>query len=198
MLYLKVSTAVTLKIGPFLDSTDGNTVEDGLTVSQADVRLSKNGGNIAQKNESTACTHDELGYYDCPINATDTGTLGRLQVIVHKGGALPVYHEFIVVTANVYDTLCSTDYFDVNLVADQSDASIGLSAAAVDAIFDEALSGHTTAGTLGKNIADVNQATFGKWEISGLNLTFYASDNTTILKQFTLDNATVPTKRTPT
>ena len=35
------------------------------------VRLSKNGGDIAQKNEAASLTHDELGVYGCPIDATD-------------------------------------------------------------------------------------------------------------------------------
>jgi hypothetical protein len=114
-MFLKQSTAVTLKIGPFLDSTDGNTAETGLTIAQADVRLSKNGGDIAQKNEATSCTHDELGVYGCPIDATDTNTLGRLQLWVHESGALVGFHEYMVVTANFYDTLFSTDQFDVNV-----------------------------------------------------------------------------------
>ena len=54
MLFLKQSTAVTVKIGPFVDEDDGKTAETGLTISQADVRLTKNGGNMAQKNESSA------------------------------------------------------------------------------------------------------------------------------------------------
>src|SRR5574343_340741 len=115
MIFLKQSTAYTAKIGPFIDDTDGKTAETGLTLSQADIRLSKNGGDIAQKNESTACSHDELGYYDCPLDATDTGTLGKLQLFVHESGALPVFHEFMVVTANVYDTLFSTDKLEVDV-----------------------------------------------------------------------------------
>lgn len=105
MQLLKQSTAVTLKIGPFLDSTDGVTAETALTISQADVRLSKNGGDMAQKTEITSCTHDELGVYDCPVDATDTGTLGRLRLDVQESGALPVWHEYLVVPANVYDSL---------------------------------------------------------------------------------------------
>jgi len=107
MLWLKQSTAVTVKIGPFLDEDDGKTVEDSLTISQGDVRLSKNGGDIAQKNESSACTHDELGIYGCPLDTTDTGTLGRLQLWVHESGALPVWHEFMVVEPDAYDALCA-------------------------------------------------------------------------------------------
>lgn len=114
-IWLKQSTAVTLKIGPFLDDTDGKTAETGLTISQADVRLSMNGGDIAQKNESTACTHDELGIYGCPVDTTDTGTLGRLQLWVHESGALPVWHEFMVVPANVWDSMFGADYLQVDI-----------------------------------------------------------------------------------
>lgn len=114
MQFLEQSTAVTLKIGPFLDSTDGNTVEGGLTLTQADVRLSKNGGNIAQKNEASACTHDELGIYGCPVNATDTNTLGRLQLWVHESGALQVWHEYMVVPSNVWDSLFGSDKLQVD------------------------------------------------------------------------------------
>ena len=47
-MWLKQSTAVTVKMGPFLDETDQKTVETGLTISQADIRLFKNGGDFAQ------------------------------------------------------------------------------------------------------------------------------------------------------
>jgi hypothetical protein len=115
MMWLKQSTAVTLKIGPFLDEDDGKTAEPALTIAQADVRLSKNGGDIAQKNEATSCTHDELGIYGCPLNTTDTGTLGILQLWVHESGALPVWHEYMVVPANVYDSLVGgTDALQVH------------------------------------------------------------------------------------
>lgn len=114
---LRQSTAVTVKLGPFVDATDGVTEETGLTISQADVRLSKNGGNIAQKNEATSATHDELGYYDVDLDATDTGTLGRLRVAVHESGALPVWRDFLVVPAVTYDALVAgTDYLTVDML----------------------------------------------------------------------------------
>ena len=115
MIYVKQSTSVTILLGVFVDSTDGVTAETGLTIAQADVRLSKNGGNMAQKNESTSCTHDELGYYTCPLDTTDTNTLGILKIMVSATGALPVWEEAQVLTANVYDTLFSTDQLDVNV-----------------------------------------------------------------------------------
>ena len=104
MLYLKQNTAATIILGPFLDESD-LAPETGLTISQADVRLSKNGGAFAQKNDSNACTHMENGYYSCQLNATDTNTLGRLVVAVSESGALPVWKEFMVIPANVYDSL---------------------------------------------------------------------------------------------
>ena len=117
MNILKQSTAATIKFGPLIDDTDGKTAETGLTIAQADIRLSKNGGDFAQTNNTAGATHDENGYYDIPLKATDTGTLGRLRVAVSKSGALPVWQDFLVVTANVYDTLCSTDSLDVNVTA---------------------------------------------------------------------------------
>jgi len=117
MNILKQSTAATIKLGPFIDDSDGKTAETALTIAQADIRLSKNGGDFAQTNNTAGATHDENGYYDIPLNATDTGTLGRLRVAVSKSGALPVWQDFLVVTANVYDTLCSTDSLDVNVTA---------------------------------------------------------------------------------
>jgi hypothetical protein len=113
--FLRQSTAVTIKLGKFVDSTDGNTEETALTINQADVRLSKNGGNIAQKNEASACTHDEGGDYDCSLDTTDTNTLGRLRVECHVSGALYVVHDYQVVTANWWDSMFSTDTLQADL-----------------------------------------------------------------------------------
>lgn len=114
MQFLKQSTAATIKLGPFLDSTDGDTEEGGLTIAQADVRLSKNGGNYAQKNEASGATYDETGEYDVALDATDTGTVGRLRAAVHVAGALAVWRDFFVLPANVYDALAGTDKLQVD------------------------------------------------------------------------------------
>ena len=58
---LKRNTAVSIILGPFVDETDGFTEELALTILQADVRLSKNAGNMAQKANTSAATHDEIG-----------------------------------------------------------------------------------------------------------------------------------------
>jgi hypothetical protein len=107
---LKQSTAATIVIGPFVDNTDGKTPETALTITQADVRLSKNAGTFAQANEATSATSMEFGYYSKPLNTTDTNTLGRLTVAVTETGALPVRHDYIVVTADAFNRQFDTAY----------------------------------------------------------------------------------------
>lgn len=104
MLYLKQSTASqTVLLGPYIDKSDGSTAETGLTVANTDIRLSANGGNMFSKT-SGGGTHDEAGWYAITLDATDTATVGTLQVSSHiTADALPVFAEFQVLEENVYD-----------------------------------------------------------------------------------------------
>lgn len=113
--WIKQSTAITIKIGPFVDDTDGKTAETALTLSQADIVLSKNGGAFAQKNESSSATHDTKGYYACAIDTTDTNTLGVLSVAIHESGALPIRQDYQVVTPLVWDSLFGADRLQVDV-----------------------------------------------------------------------------------
>lgn len=135
-MWLKQNTAATIKLGPFLDDADGKTAETALTISQADIRLSKNGGDIAQTNNAAGATHDELGYYDVPLDTTDTNTLGRLKVAVSESGALPVWQDFMVVPANVWDSLFGADKLQVH--ADEITAGLITAAAIADGAIDAA------------------------------------------------------------
>ena len=165
-MYLKQSTSVTVVLGPFLDDTDGKTAETGLTLSQADIRLSKNAGTFAQKNDSGSASHMEAGYYACSLNTTDTNTLGHLRIAVAESGALPVWRDFLILPANVYDSLLSTDKLQVHAVEIADDLitaasintdAIGSDALAAsglneiaDAVWDESVSAHSTAGSTGE------------------------------------------------
>lgn len=146
MLLIEQSTSPVIKLGPFLDEEDGKTAETSLTITQADVRLSKNGGNMAQKSQTSSAVHDEIGFYNVSLNTTDTATLGRLLVAVHESGALPVWKEFMVVPANTYDSLVGSDYLhaDVREMATDAISAGALSAGAVDKILDEAVDGAYT------------------------------------------------------
>ena len=127
MQYLKSDTATTVRIGPFVDSTDGVTAETALTIAQADVRLSKNGAAAAQKADATSATHDESGYYRVPLGVADVDTEGTLDICVSVAGALPVVYRYNVIPAAVYDSIVlGTDNLQVDVVqVDGSAASLG-------------------------------------------------------------------------
>ena len=137
--WLKQSTAFTFRIGPFYDDTDFKTVETGLTIAQADIQISKNGGAFAQTSASPTTTHDTDGWYQCPLTATDTGTLGPLTVQIVVSGALPVWEHFMVVPANEYDSLISgSDALDVE-VASMAAGTVTAAAVATGAIDADAI-----------------------------------------------------------
>lgn len=162
MRLLKQSTSVDLPIGPFLDDTDGKTAETALTLTQPDIRLKKNGGAWAQKNAAQTLSHEENGNYEVTLDATDTDTLGHLRVHVHESGALPVWEDFLVVPANVYDSLVAgSDNLEVDTIQAAGTAwasgaitaasiatgaidADALAADAVDEILDEVVEGSTT------------------------------------------------------
>jgi len=215
MRFLKQSTSVDVKIGPFLDETDGKTAETGLTITQPDIRLAKNGGAWAQKNAAQTLTHEESGWYEVTLDATDTNTLGILMVAIHEAGALPVWIEFMVLPANVYDSIVGgSDNLQVDTIqvggttqttrdlgasillspgtgtgqvslssgavtvgTNNDKTGYGLSAAAVQAIWDALTSALTTVGSIGKKLAD--------WVLG--------SDNKVILSNNAHTGATVPT-----
>ena len=115
---LQANTAVDLMVGPFLDSTDGDTEETGLTITQAEVRLSKNGGNIAQKNEATSLVHDELGNYLCKLDATDTNAEGILSLMIHESGSLSIKMDYTVLSQAAYIskyTAKDAGFMDINI-----------------------------------------------------------------------------------
>lgn len=119
-MWLKQSTAAVVSFGPFLDRTDGVTLETGL-VSAIDhattgAMLSKNGGALTIRSQAvTASTYDARGCYRVTLSTTDTNTLGTLRAIFEEAAtALPVWQDFMVVPANVWDSLYGADLLDVN------------------------------------------------------------------------------------
>jgi hypothetical protein len=111
--WLKQSTAAAVSFGPFKDKTDGITNLTGL-VSALDnattgIQCSKNGLGFAVRHASvTASTYDKYGSYLVTLDATDTGTLGRLRVMYDDPTTcLPVWRDYMVVPANVYDSTIS-------------------------------------------------------------------------------------------
>lgn len=131
--WLRQSTAIEVAIGPFVDSVDGNTTETALTITQPDIRLKKDGAAWAQKNAAQTLSHEENGWYEIALDATDTNTLGQLVVAVHEAGALPVWREFMVVPAQVWDSFFSTDLLQVDLTQWLGTAPLALTSQQVQA-----------------------------------------------------------------
>lgn len=119
-MWIEQGSTLTVKVGPFVDDTDGHTAENALNLLVADIILSKNGGAQAAKNEATAPGNADaanIGWYNVILNGTDTNTLGHLVLAVDKAGALPVWHEYMVVTSNTYDSLVlGTDYVQTDAI----------------------------------------------------------------------------------
>jgi hypothetical protein len=146
MNLLKQSTAVILKLGPFVDDTDGKTAETGLTIAQADIQISKAGAAFAQTSEtSPTTTHDADGWYPIPLTASDTDTLGRIVVQVAMSGALPVWWEGMVVPVAVYDSLVAgTDKLPVDAVEISGSSTAADNVEANIANLDAAVSSRST------------------------------------------------------
>lgn len=200
--YLRQSTAVDISIGPFVDATDGSTAETALTISQADVRLKKNNAAWAQVNDNTAATHEEFGYYEKELDATDTNTVGILRIAVSESGALPVCQDYYVLEEAIFDALftASSNAFtgaagasQLTALADNSITAakiaadaIGASELAADAVaeiadkvWDEETSGHVSVGTFGQReyIIRANTAQAGSATTITLDASASASDD---------------------
>jgi hypothetical protein len=139
--WLREDTATTIMIGPFLDATDGVSAEEGLGGDggniETNVRVSKNGGGFETRSSTENPIHSHTGWYTLHLETGDTSTPGTLIVKVHDSSTyMPVWMEFQVVPANVYDSLVGGT---VKLEADA--VAIGGSTAAANNIedaFDEA------------------------------------------------------------
>lgn len=116
MIYLRQSTASQeIPLGQFVDSTDGNTEESGLTIANTDIKLWKTGATTLANKNSGGATYISNGVYYATLDATDTDTLGSMSIFVHVAGALCVKVDCLVLPANVYDALIlGSDLLDVN------------------------------------------------------------------------------------
>jgi len=103
-MFLRKSTASQeVMIGPFLDEDDGKTVESP-SIAVSDVKLSKAGGNFANKN-SGGGTEKTNGFYLITLDATDTDTVGELCISVKESGCMSVFKYMQVLEQDAYDSL---------------------------------------------------------------------------------------------
>jgi len=162
---LKQSTASQeIVLGYFVDSTDGNTEETGLTIANTDIKIWKNGATSLANKNSGGATHISNGIYYAVLDATDTDTLGPLIIFVHVSGALTVRLECEVLPANVYDSLYSTDKLQVDCV-EKSSSALDFTTTEkasmnteVDSALDTAVPGTPTSNSINERIKTMDDA----------------------------------------
>lgn len=133
-MILKQSTARNLMVW-MADSTDHVTGKSGLTLT---ITASKDGAAFASI--SPTVTDLGSGWYNLALTTTHTNTLGAFALHITSAGADPT------------DTLYEVCVELPGVVADKTGFS--LSAAGVQAIWDALTSALTTAGSIGKRLAD--------------------------------------------
>jgi hypothetical protein len=122
MRFLKQNTATRVTVGPFLDSTDAKTPEIALTVTGCLLTFVVDTGGVPTlvidaaptasggDNDMVHITSDAAGYYDLELTAAQTNYVGRASLCINDDDVhLPVFHEFMLVPANVYDSFFGTD-----------------------------------------------------------------------------------------
>jgi hypothetical protein len=139
MLFLRQSTASQeVLLGPFVDDTDGKTAETGLTIANTDIKLWVEGATTEASKTSGGATHIASGRYYAVLDATDTATVGKLEINVHVAGALPVRREFHVLEEAVYDSMfaAAAAGYQVPIWA-AANSTVNLSGTTVKAVTDK-------------------------------------------------------------
>ena len=128
MRYLKQNTATIVTIGPFIDIL-GLALEDAIAEG-ADEKITfivdgNAGGaptvvlDMVATNASADNDVTDLGtsgYYGLELTAANTNYVGRAVLSISNAAVhLPVFHEFMILPANVFDALIGVDalYVDV-------------------------------------------------------------------------------------
>ena len=160
-MWAKQSTAATLIVGPVLDSTGAEYTSAVIS----DLSISKNGGTLTALAAAATLTHIANGQYTLVMTTGNLDTLGRAQITCNKSTYQMPPIGLVVVPAMVFDSLVlGTDVLQSDVTQFGGTAGTfasGVPTAALDSaailavadqVWDEATSGHTTAGTYGGRI----------------------------------------------
>ncbi len=213
-LFLKQSTSIKIRMGPYVDATDGFTPEVGLTIGAADQAevLKANGVATVAMSGAFAAIASADGWYDYTVATGDVDTVGEVVFSLQDSSvARPAFTRGYVLEEAVYNAWFGASATPLADIA--------------DAVWDEATSGHSTAGSTGKAVSDGDFSTIlttqltesyaadgasptlaqavmmiqqilGDFAISGTTLTVNKVDGATAAATFTLDSASAPTSLT--
>lgn len=124
-----------IPLGPFVDSTDGNTPETGLTIVNTDIKLWKSGATTLANKNSGGATHIANGVYYAVFDATDSDTIGPMKIFIHPTGSLPIWIECRVLHESIYDQLYGSTALSM-LDAAAVRSAVGLASANLDTQLD--------------------------------------------------------------
>lgn len=108
MLILKQSTAIDIRMGPFVDATTGVDPETGITLGAADQAevLKANGAATVAMGGTFAAVTGADGWYDYTVAVGDVDTVGEVVFVVQDSSVcLPVFVRGYVVEEAVYDAM---------------------------------------------------------------------------------------------
>lgn len=118
MQLLRTNTATRVTVGPFFDKTDGVTPETAITVTSCKLTFIVDDGGVPTlvldtaptasggSNDMVHITGDDAGYYDLELAAANVNYLGRAKLAITDAAThCPVFHEFMIVPAMIYDAM---------------------------------------------------------------------------------------------
>lgn len=121
MRFLRSNTAVIVTVGPFYDKTDGVTIETALTITNEKITLTADtdagsaptnildnvtGATSGTANDLNYITGNDAGMMQLELAAADVNRVGRMFLsITDAANHVPVFHEFFVLPAAIFDWL---------------------------------------------------------------------------------------------
>ena len=121
MRFLRSNTAVIVTVGPFYDKTDGVTIETALTITNERITLTADtdagsaptnildnvtGATSGTANDLNYITGNDAGMMQLELAAADVNRVGRMFLsITDAANHVPVFHEFFVLPAAIFDWL---------------------------------------------------------------------------------------------
>ncbi len=182
MQYLRADSTATVLIGPFVAYDDGVTpVTDFVLNTHPDTAgiMKHDGTSFVNIKSDHTITHRAGGMYTLPLVAGDTDTEGRLEIFIRDDDkVLPVRHEFMVASANVYDSLfalAGTDNLEVKVASDGLDSVSTTAPTGVASDFREM-------------VVQVWRRFFKKATMTSTQLKTYADNGTDVLTTQTLSD----------
>ena len=111
MRVIKQATQTDVILGPFVDNTDFKSLKTAYVSNSSGIDIDVISA-ITKSDITLSCSsgdgyfrHVSNGYYALTLSSDNTATLGPLRVTYGVNGSLPGWEEFLVVSANVYDSL---------------------------------------------------------------------------------------------